>query len=844
MHPREAKRPAASSFLLILLGVLIAVAWVYGQFFLSGTRLIAGDTVDSRGLIATLEHWRNVLRYGVSIRSEPFFYPDTGVMGYNEALLLYVPFYVIFRLLGADGFVAFEGVLICMTAMAAAAMHLLLNRGFGFRPWISFCGSLLFACSSMTYLVVAHGALISVALLPVTLGLATAAIRARGTARSPVLMALAGLLLGLEAATCYYICWSIVFLAGLFAAILLVLLAIFDRAALRALAGSAASFWREIAAGAVGMALGLIPFFYIYLPVYRRFGGGHPVEAAYPYMLDWRDFINVGAGNILWGGVVQRFCHYSVEMWFGWPPVLILAACLAGAAALRRLRSGALRGAPWSDRFFCASVASGVLTWLIGFCLFAKIGPLRLWALVHRFVPGAAGLRVPQRADLVSNFFVCLAAAFFLNGASAWLRKLRPAASGALIAGIGVFLLVEQVDIAPRHELDRFAEIARINRIQPPPPGCRVFYISRPAYAGETTYAAQLDAVFAAVRFRLPTVNGRGTVEPDDWNIEDPAEYYYESRAAARAFRTPLSGDLCALDLETGAWTRPDVLNPAHKPFYRLGSTVDFRAGGNGYAYETYGWSAPEPGGTWMVGRQSSLQLFLDASPQRGMVLVVSGEPYSPPGDRRRSIEILVNGARVSSTTAVGPTRIVAGIDRRLLPAGMRLQIDFRTPDDLLTPRQYGPSPDSRHLNFQLRTLRIRDASDPSAPEAGCSVAFQGWYDIERSGAQSWRWSSGAGELHIFVSQDRDLTLEGAIVSLQPPNTIDFLLDGVPKSQIQTTSAAPAPLPKMLLHLTKGEHVIAFQSKNPGVRIGSDTRLLAIALHDLNVQTPGGCELQ
>jgi hypothetical protein len=131
----------------------------------------------------------------------------------------------------------------------------------------------------------------------------------------------------------------------------------------------------------------------------------------------------------------------------------------------------------------------------------------------------------------------------------------------------------------------------------------------------------------------------------------------------------------------------------------------------------------------------------------------------------------------------------------------------------------------------------------PAIPEDGCSVSFKGWYEQERDGPDWWRWSSGTGEVHVFVSQDRDITLDGAVSSIGQANTINIALDGESKAQVQTLSLAPSTFQGISLHLREGEHVVEFISKNPGIRIPTDPRVLAIAIRNLRVQAPGGCKM-
>jgi hypothetical protein len=147
----------------------------------------------------------------------------------------------------------------------------------------------------------------------------------------------------------------------------------------------------------------------------------------------------------------------------------------------------------------------------------------------------------------------------------------------------------------------------------------------------------------------------------------------------------------------------------------------------------------------------------------------------------------------------------------------------------------------SRPAEFQLEVPRTERA----VAEEGCSLSFTGWDGQERAGQDWWRWSSGTGDVHIFVSQDRDITMDGAMSSIQSPNTIHVVLDGQSKTQLQTLTSAPSAFHGISLHLPKGGHTVEFISQNSGTRIPGDGRLLAIAVRNLQVQTPAGeCKMQ
>ena len=188
-------------------------------------------------------------------------------------------------------------------------------------------------------------------------------------------------------------------------------------------------------------------------------------------------------------------------------------------------------------------------------------------------------------------------------------------------------------------------------------------------------------------------------------------------------------------------------------------------------------------------------------------------------------------------------TRNVADVDVRN-PSKVYAPSSSAPPCVVICPDCVADMPEWKSYAARFASVRVFDGvavltTGPATVEEGCSVSFKGWYGQERAGPDWWRWSSGTGEVHIFVSQDRDITLDGAMSSVQPPNTIHVLLDGQDKTQIQTLNAAPSAFQGISLHLPKGDHAVEFVSNKPGTRIPGDGRLLAIAIRNLRVETPG-----
>jgi hypothetical protein len=231
----------------------------------------------------------------------------------------------------------------------------------------------------------------------------------------------------------------------------------------------------------------------------------------------------------------------------GFPLLLFALVCAAAYRVIRRRDDiGALR-------VFAVAIA---ISWV----LTLRIWQVSPWILVHYLVPAAGGLRVVLRYQLflVLPALVLVGLVFREHLAQLWRR--RPWVAGAFVA----LLLAEQVNLAQPAQLSRKVQLAALDAIPAPPAGCDAFYIvvARPGEATFTNarldalYPHNVDAMFLAERWRVPTINGFSTFNPPDWNFAAPYSADYDSRATAYARQHGIRS-LCRLDMRAPSpWTR------------------------------------------------------------------------------------------------------------------------------------------------------------------------------------------------------------------------------------------------------------------------------------------------
>ncbi len=523
---------ALRSRLLPLAAALAAAFLFFLPFVTSGGDLLSGDLGDNRLHLVILEHWRAIAAGQAAPLSPNFFAPIQGVLAYSDALILYVPPYLLFRALTGDPPLAYQFTLIVVKILGFLALYALLRRAAGFAPALAAWAAGLFALSNMYAASLGHGQLLSVAFLPLILWLLVLAWELRPLP-AHACAAAAALLLALLFLTAYYVAFFFGLSLGLCTILFLIL-------ELRARTNRF-PFRRALplaASAAVAFSAGIIPFLLTYLPAYRA-AGPRPYEVVQDQILSVSQIVSPGPANFAWGGMVQDFgsifqVHVLREIGRGWAPITFLCF-LAAAFALWR----GPKTTP-AQRFGAAACVTVLLLALAA----TSLGGLQPWRLIHHYVPGAGGIRVPHRLNLVLNLAVVLVLAN-------WFRNLlRNKDRRLALTALGFLLIVEQLNWNAFPSYSRQAERAFLGRVPPPPPSCRSFYISHSPRPDNT----QVDAMLLARRFNLPTLNGYSGLNPPGWTCGS-VESVCALTLQAWAQQHNIAAGLCALNTATATAT-------------------------------------------------------------------------------------------------------------------------------------------------------------------------------------------------------------------------------------------------------------------------------------------------
>ena len=631
--------------LLACLALLLSLAAVFSTQLRTGFGTLTGDRLD--GLIQTsiFEHWFNVLRGRAAWDTMAYFTPYPGTLAYNDGYLLYGLAYSGWRAAGLDPFLSTEMVAVLLRVLGFAAAYGFARSILALPFRAAVLGAVLFTVSLSTYQQSAHMQILSVAFGPAAALLAVHGMRALEAGRTRAALGWGAAFAALAGAwllTAFYMAWLLAF----YVLVLVAATAALNPGMRQRAVATVRRQWPVVAVIVLMGLAATLPFLALYLPKARE-SGMHPFAALRPFLPTPGETIRVGPGNLLFGWSDHLLFHdgaVSAERIVGWPPVM-LACFLAAAWSWRRLPAAGP-----------AILAVGIV-----YALSLNVGGISGWSAVYHLVPGARAIRVVSRAwIMLAGPMLCVVLV--------WLHRLggsRPVLAGA----VSLLLVAEQLSRGPHvAALDREAELRHLNRVLPPPAGCRAFAVlsartddPEPLKVLQTV-SANANAMLIAEVAGLPTVNGISTFNPPDWDAADPTSPGYVARVEAYVRAHALDG-VCGLDLRTGRWyADPRDYRAVH--LMPLGGLLSLRGDGAGAGLLDAGWSPPYPWGRWS-GARGTLRFLAQGGP--GEVRLTAWcvvFPAAPVQTQR--VAVLANGV-LAATWTVSVTPAAYQV---LLPAG------------------------------------------------------------------------------------------------------------------------------------------------------------------------------
>lgn len=170
---------------------------------------------------------------------------------------------------------------------------------------------------------------------------------------------------------------------------------------------------------------------------------------------------------------------------------------------------------------------------------------------------------------------------------------------------------------------------------------------------------------------------------------------------------------------------------------------IIFSEGGNSAAFQRDGWSFPEPGYTWSVGRQSGLVVPRVGWDSDGLLAFEIAPHLHPDLRAYQRLRIVVNGHAVSHLLVSERQVVTCWLPYALLAGHPLLTIGFEHPD-AFAPSAIDPrAEDDRPLALTFFWLRLESlsaaplprATPPRPPAAGSSILADASADVAAAAA-------------------------------------------------------------------------------------------------------------
>jgi hypothetical protein len=490
-------RYSLSSVLALTLGLLGLVQAFYPTFF-SFFKHVQSDLGDTRFNHYILEHtYRWLLREPLhhSLWDPPFFYPAQNTLAYSDMLLGVAPFYWIFRLFLGDPVLSFQLWMISQFVITYILAAFLFRRLL-FCSWSSaWIGGYLFAFANPRLAHIGHQQLIGQFLFLI-IGISLIEIcRARKPFSLWMWMLISAAAFVLQFVSSFYFSWFSILTLGTIGILI---------------------FFRKDTRGVLRelLSVGFIPFLVtssiaavMLVPVV-----GHYLQAASEVGL--RDFNEVAAGiphishllrsgpeNLLWGWLEPLWStsvlSFAQEKQLG----VGLVTFFISICGLWLIPSPKLR------QIVC------LLFILLVVYVFVFPGNVFVWKYFYLYVPGAAAIRAPGR---IVFFLLVLQGVGLTLVCESLFSSQKTRLWGLVLLAVVVAEQTRSQISFRRQSAEKTVETLTKPLIRRS--NCKAFMLIHEG-GKYPAYKYQLDAMWAALSSRIPTLNGYSGNEPPGWGL-------------------------------------------------------------------------------------------------------------------------------------------------------------------------------------------------------------------------------------------------------------------------------------------------------------------------------------
>jgi hypothetical protein len=472
---------------------------------------IAGDMGDSRLVSLIMEHWYKVFCGQEAIRDLSMFYPVKNTLGYSDVLFLLSLPYSFLRVIGYQWMTAYQLTLIGTHFFGGLCLAWFLRKSLKLSFWGCVIGLIIGNFSNSYFIKIMHTQFVTFSLVPLLFILLKNfydcfnpdLVKKRKIYGILTIFLFAGII-----STSFYIG----FFTALFLLILLIVLAVYllkkNSLKVKQLLEIVKTYKFEIIMYFVCGIIALLPFLWVYMPIYNEMGARSWGETAY-YLPHWYDLFNISPQNLIWS-----FPNSIYELQVGYPlitGILLIVICTF------YIKQSCNASAAIKNTFFIITIGFSFTIAIISLSML-KFEILNtnfsLWFLIYKLIPGASAIRAVARFSQFLSLPAGILIAVFL---SERVRFSDKTSIKSLLACTVLVMLIflEHQNTTNNCDWTKSSMNIYLEKVSSPPDDCESFFLVN--NTNSTHYLHHLDAWSIANKFNTKTINGYSGVVPKNW---------------------------------------------------------------------------------------------------------------------------------------------------------------------------------------------------------------------------------------------------------------------------------------------------------------------------------------
>jgi hypothetical protein len=510
---------------LLLFFTVIILELVFFRGMIFYTDNVKGGMIDGRLLAFILEHWYKVFCGQEAVRDLSMFYPVKNTLGYSDALFLLSLPYSFLRAIGYQWMTAYQLTMIGVHFFGGLCLAWFLRKSLKLPFIACVIGLIIGNYSNSYYIRVAHLQYVTISLIPLLFILLKNfynCFNPDDTKMRKIYGILSVFLFAGIISTGFYTG----FFTALFLLILHIVIAVYLFKSkffkVKQILEILQTYKLEILMYIVCAIIALLPFFWIYMPVYNKVGARIWQDIIF-YMPHWYDFFNVSPHNLLW-----FFLNSNYWFMVGYPlitGILLIVVCSFYIKRYFNTFSSANNINFYITIGFSFTIAV-VSLFILRFDILNK--SFSLWFLIYKLIPGASAIRFVSGFNVFLTLPAGILIAIFLSERMRFSDKMPVNKPLLACAVLVVLIFCEHQNRLIFSEWTKSSTDIYLDSISPPPDDCdSFFFVNNNNFSDPHLH--QVDAMMIANRFNIKTINGWSGQIPSNflpmWDMETNKNY-------------------------------------------------------------------------------------------------------------------------------------------------------------------------------------------------------------------------------------------------------------------------------------------------------------------------------